>query len=1151
MLHLPPLKIFMPGAGGGYVISGSALFDGSTSYLSRTPGSSGNRRTFVVSAILKNDENYNDTNTRSIVSVATPATLNDRASIGWENDAIYVAFNTGSWVSIKTNAVFRDLAAYYHIVVAVDTTQATAADRVRLWVNGTAITSFSSASYPAQNTELPFNQSGKAHVIGGYAYGPSGNDFMSGYLSNVVMFDGLSITSPETAGLGQITSDGYWEILDVSALTIKAKSEVDENADVSAYIGDMTATGGLTAIDDGSTTWSSGYASKNSAGGSAYVGWDWGSGNSKTITGFVIQTGTTGATLNWSLNTGSSSCTIRFYGSNSAPSNATDGTILKEFANTPNTSGTYYSLSAMSGLSATAYRYHWFTIICADNELGIGEAQLFVDGADQWGQNGFLLQGGTNIAGGLVTANTDWTAGHAFDGTEFVGDTGNFSWTGDDVTGANDKEIHLPYYFTGDCSVEFTIDPTSSSYGAVGFFDATEAGTLASAGGYAGMNNMTDSWFVYDNLKTLQCRYGSTTPGSFSTALGDTIKVTRESGTFKVYENDVLQYTFATTFTGNVGLAIGGHANQQWDDVSVTGDYGHFAIYGTITATNDSPTDDATNGYGNYATLDPNAPSIPVAYTNGNRTCPSSGASWNNGRSTFKLPATGKIYFEVENAILTSGSISVTAGLCDDTVSMATTQQGGGTGAGTGAWTINFDAFRRIYNGTSQTNTSATLAANLRLQVAVDIDAGDLWLGVGDTYYVNATTGTGDPSAGTNPTKSGLSGDLFAFVQSYGASESATIYFDHAECTGIIPTGFSALATQNITPPDVNPSEHAAVVLWENDGSSYTHTGLPFQPDFVLGKNRDNGTARWELYDVIRGATKRIRTDVSNAEDTISGLTAFTSDGFTFGTGSDVNFSSLSGDNEMALCLKAGGAGSTNTDGSITATVSANTISGFSIIHIDAAGTGANATVGHGLPVAPAMFIVKRLDSADNWFVYHRSLGAASRIIINSTNAQQTSGSAAYFQDTAPNDDVIYLGTNGGVNASGGSYVIYAFCDVADLATSCFRVGEYDGNTNADGTNVTLDCSLLFLLTKRYGTTGGWFVNDSVRDTYNPADALLNLNTPAAETNPTTDIVDLNSNGFKFRSAGGNNNTVDNIYFGIIDKFLAGGADAWTQGRAR
>ena len=191
------------GAGGatGHIIEGSGLFDGSSGYLSRTPGTAGNKQTFTISAIVKRSAlTLGGTLHQTIISTGT---ANNQIRFNTSTDKLEILQSS---VVLATTQVFRDPAAWLHIVLAVDTTQATAANRYKLYVNGTQITDFSTASYPSQNTNTGFNNT-EAHHIGRSAY--DGNRYLNGYGSQVIMIDGYAL---DPTDFGEVTDNGFWQI---------------------------------------------------------------------------------------------------------------------------------------------------------------------------------------------------------------------------------------------------------------------------------------------------------------------------------------------------------------------------------------------------------------------------------------------------------------------------------------------------------------------------------------------------------------------------------------------------------------------------------------------------------------------------------------------------------------------------------------------------------------------------------------------------------------------------------------------------------------------------------------------------------------------------------------------------------------------------
>jgi len=280
-------------------------------------------------------------------------------------------------------------------------------------------------------------------------------------------------------------------------------------------------------------------------------------------------------------------------------------------------------------------------------------------------------------------------------------------------------------------------------------------------------------------------------------------------------------------------------------------------------------------------------------------------------------------------------------------------------------------------------------------------------------------------------------------------------------------------------------------------------TGVGFQPDWTWLKDRTNANHH-RIYDSVRGATKVIYSSLTNAEGTAStGLKSFDSDGFTLGTGSDENGS---GANFVSWNWKAGGTASSNTDGSITSSVSANQTAGFSILTRN--GTGSNGTVGHGLGVAPKMIINKDRNSGSSWWgVFHESLGNTNAIYLNTTNA--TDASVQYWNNTSPTSSVFSVGTNSISNASGGSYISYCFAEIKGYS----KFGSYTGNANADGTFIYTGFKPAFIMLKPTSTTGNWFILDNKRNPFNVVDQYIRANLTNADA--TFSMMDFVSNGIK------------------------------------
>ena len=296
-----------------------------------------------------------------------------------------------------------------------------------------------------------------------------------------------------------------------------------------------------------------------------------------------------------------------------------------------------------------------------------------------------------------------------------------------------------------------------------------------------------------------------------------------------------------------------------------------------------------------------------------------------------------------------------------------------------------------------------------------------------------------------------------------------------------------------------------------------------FQPDLVWGKLRSTTGNHW-IWDSIRGANYYLKSNATDGNNTGGGqdLNGFVSNGFTVGTGTRMNTNS---ETMASWNWKAGtGQGSSNTDGSINTTyTSVNTTAGFSISKWS--GSGYNATIGHGLGVAPKMVIVKRLTGVADWVVGHDSMGWTKYIYLSSTAAQVDSASAAW-NDTAPTNSVFTVATNTQVNASGSDYVAYCFAE----KTGYSKFGSYVANGSS--TNATFTYTGFapkFVMIKRITSADHWVMNDSTRST-NENNNTLKANSSDAEYTSTAYGIDLLSNGFKPYTSDGNYNANGDTY---------------------
>ena len=331
-------------------------------------------------------------------------------------------------------------------------------------------------------------------------------------------------------------------------------------------------------------------------------------------------------------------------------------------------------------------------------------------------------------------------------------------------------------------------------------------------------------------------------------------------------------------------------------------------------------------------------------------------------------------------------------------------------------------------------------------------------------------------------------------------------------------------------------SSYFNTVLWTGTGATLSVTGVGFQPDFVWIKNRDNGGAANRLLDAVRGATKLLYSNLTNAEDTdVDSLTSFNVDGFTVGNAAGVN---QSGSGIVSWNWLGANTTVSNTSGSITSTVSANPTAGFSVVGYTGNAT-AGATIGHGLGAKPAMIIFKnRIDSsAAKWAVYHQAAFVSQAdpniLYLDDAAAQADDVNVLGNTTVTLNSTLFSLGDYNGSNGSGDAMIAYCFAQIKGFS----NFGSYTGNGSTDGTFVYTGFRPEFVLTKASSSTGQWIIHDATRDPFNQTNRLLYPSLSNAEENNISDQIDILSNGFKIRATGSgiNGSGVKYIYMAFAE----------------
>ena len=1141
--------------GGDGIVQQSLKFDrDQAQYLKRTPAGAGNRRLLTLSGWFKRTA----TGEIHCIMGAGPSGASYFLVVIGSNDKLVfeIASSGSASFTFTTTQVFRDTSAWYHLVFAFDTAQATAANRVKLYVNGSQVTAFDQAVYPAQNYDFEWWTTGEEQQIGQAtaAYGNANNGF-DGYIADVCYLDGIA-ASPSSFGE---TKDGNWIPKDTSGLTFGTNGfRLDFQDDV---------------VSEGfnTVTWT-GTGADNSISGIGF---------SPALVWIKDRTDATAHYL-FDVNRGA----LKDLYSNLTAAEYSAAQTLKSF------DGDGFTLGNNTGVNGSAddvvaWCWEGGGTPTADNSASAGATptagSVKIDGSNL----GSALAG--SIAATRLSANTtkgfsvvtftsngsdNQTVAHGLGAVPKWIIVKKRSATGAWVVGLTHTGFNWANdYFQFDTSAKrtdgsgtvFGADPTStlftfgSSFGSNGTtlvaYCWSEVSGYSKFGSYTGNGSSTGptvttnfapafvmvkrtdgsstgSWFIVDNTRD---------PRSSPT------KDLQPNSTATETDNSAF-YTFTSTgfqlkTTGTAVNASGGtYIYMAFADTREAAFFKDTTTNGNnLTPVNldyrDSLIDSPTNNWSTLNSLKKNA--RPQAFSEGNLVFSSTSTGTNPAATSTFAVTSGKWYWE--SYIRAVGNTVNSVGIANNSNDLENDSYAGYNKT----WAYGYQS-----NGQTRNNANASYGDSWTtgdiISVALDLDAGAVY------FYKNGTIQNSGTAAFTS-----LSGEFTAYslvynsgAQVYNFGQDST--FNGAQPAGgntdgngrgtfkyAVPNGYLSLCNDNLTEPSIaNPTDNFNTVLYTGDGSTQNITGVGFEPDFVWIKAR-NDTSGHQLYDTVRGATKRLRSQSTGVESTEStGVTSFDSDGFTTGSNGGSN---ESGKNYAAWNWKAGGtptatnsagagnaptsgsvmidgvASTTALNGDIPATkISANTKSGFSIVSYT--GTGAtNPTVNHGLTKKPEFIILKDRDSNSNnnsWNIWHKDAGDGDDYGYFTTAA--FTGSA---QVIGTDNNVFTLKPNLATsNESGDNYIAYLFHSVEGMT----KVGSYTGNNSADGPFVYTGFRPAWVMTKRSNGTSWWGISDNVRSTYNEVANTLAADQAYSESSLTSDLkLDFLSNGFKIRDTDG------------------------------
>jgi len=576
------------------------------------------------------------------------------------------------------------------------------------------------------------------------------------------------------------------------------------------------------------------------------------------------------------------------------------------------------------------------------------------------------------------------------------------------------------------------------------------------------------------------------------------------------YGSQGFYLTFDPSATNGIGHDHSGNGNN----FTPTG----FDTTNTGAATYDVMSDTPTT---NWATLNPLAVTGSVAtLSDGNLQAVTPVSGHGNVFATMPIPSSGKWYWECKG---TAGNPNFTAFFGVSSYNSIQTPM----------WTngnhaLYYDQGEK-YVDNAISSYGSTYTINDLIGVACDADAGTI------EFYKNGTS---------QGSFSHTMVDMFPAAADASNTTGSTFVFNFGQRAfeQTPPTGYKALNTANLPAPDIaDGGKHFGVITYTGNGTARSFTGLGFQPDFVWIKSRAgavHGAANHGLFDAVRGTNKGLFSSSTATEGTFTHtLTSFDTDGFSLGTDADWGGTNQSSTTYVAWCWLAGNGTSSNTDGSITSTVSANPSAGFSIVTYSGTSTD-NDTIGHGLGVAPAMVIVKNRTSAANgsagshWLTRHQAIGMTGsgnscQLFLNLTNGLLNNDHGTLITS---GNNLLQIKASGSaipyfhVGESGQNYVAYCFAEVEGYS----KFGSYTGNGSTDGPFVYCGFKPALIVTRRTDSGTDWKMCDNARGAYNQNNNHLAPNLSGSEQ---TDLgVDFLSNGFKLRNSGSSPNASGGDY---------------------
>ncbi len=1089
------------GPGAGFEISRSLRFNtADSSKLTRTPSSSGNRKTWTMSYWVKRariGEEY------MIFSAAESSS--NRVHFYYPNSDLIAVYSHAFYYTLPD--VARDPAAWQHLVFACDTTQSTDTNRFKIYKNGVLADSYLNQSHPAQNLDTTVNGVFN-HQFSGRGY--ISDDYADAYLAEVNFVDGAQL---DATSFGEFDDNGVWQAKDTSGLTFGTNGFRLKFADNSsnAALGTDSSGNSNTFTVNNLTAAVPGLATANQ--GFDVVTWT-GNGAAQSMS-LAFQ-----PDLVW-IKSRSDSQSHALMDSVRGPSKQLRA----------NTTGA----EATSSTAFTSFDSNGFTV--NNNNISNQSGKTYV--AWCWKAGGAASSNTDGTITSSVSANTTYgfsivsytgtfsagTIGHGLNGVVKMIIVKNRDTTNDwnvyhvGTDASNPGQYHLrlndtnaratgsgKWNDTSPTSSVFSVADSNTTNGNGNSFIAycwSEVAGFSKFGSWTG-NSSSNGPTVTLGFKPRYVLFKRTDTSGDTWTIFDTA---RDSGTLNIgleandnsaeqtYGNRQIVVSdtgFQVTSTGDSSNAAGGTYIYAAYAAKPNGEEIDSLVDSPSNGTASSGGDPGGSIVGNYATLNPLISPASTYLSDGNLKIAATTNSWVQATSTIGVNS-GKWYWEV----LYEGT---------NTLIGVTSNPNSGSYIGEVTGSYGRDAGGGYYINGGNGSGFTSFASGTTLGVALDMDNGTV------TLYFNGS------AESTFATGLDTSKTFYAGVSVYGSTSKNTINFGQRAFAHAAPSGYKSLNTANLpTPTIADGSKYFDTKLYTGNGGTQTVSGLEFSPSFVWFKNRAS-SVNHHLLDVVRGAgngTNVLYSNLTNAEGATDSLTAFTSDGFTVGSNDSVN------KNNNAIAAWAWDAGTstvTNNDGSIASQVRVNQTAGFSIVTYT--GASGNQSFGHGLNVKPKFIAIKNRSSSANWFAMFDT-GAASYQYGHLNTSDLFNAATA---QPVTNSTVTLGNNNSWFGAAGDNYIAYCFAPVAGYSAT----GSYTGGGEPF---VFTGFRPSWVLIKGSSHSGNWGVWDTARDTFNVSEKRLQPNYNGQESSGDANVyIDILSNGFKIKNSDTDSNGSGRTY---------------------